>query len=127
MLKKILATAALSALAIGSTAIPSSAKAGDVVKAGTCTGSSTAKLKVGARDGGFETEWEVDSNRNGQSWTWKLRQRGVVKASGTAMTVAPSGSFNVERRLANPAGTDTIRARATNAATGEVCTAVVSI
>ena len=43
-----------------------SAKGGNGVRvSGTCTQSSTAKLKLGREDGRIEVEFEVDQNRNG--------------------------------------------------------------
>lgn len=47
--------------------------------------------------------------------------------TGTATTTAPSGSFEVERRLTDTAGADTVSATATNAGTGESCTASLTI
>ena len=94
--------------------------------AGTCTGRSTAKLKVKPDDGRLEAEFEVDQNRNGVTWRVTLRRNGTVAARTGATTRAPSGSFSVERRLANGAGSDTISARATSPP-GEVCTASVTI
>jgi hypothetical protein len=94
--------------------------------AGTCTGRSSAKLKVKPRNGRFETEFEVDQNRNGVRWRVSLRRNGTVVASTRATTRAPSGSLQVERRLANRAGTDTISARAVSPS-GEICTASVTI
>ena len=93
---------------------------------GTCTGSSTAKLKAKPDDGRLEAELEVDQNRNGVTWTVSLRRNGTVVTRARPTTVAPSGSFSVERKIANPAGTDTISARAVSP-TGEVCTASVTI
>ena len=92
----------------------------------TCTGNSTAKLKSKPDDGRLETEFEVDQNRTGVRWRVSLRRNGAVVVSTRATTRAPSGSFSVERRLANRAGTDTISARATSPS-GEVCTARVTI
>ena len=106
---------------------PASAKAGDVRKVGTCTGRSTTTIKIGPRDGRLETEFEVDSNRNGQQWSVTMTQNGAIVASGTKTTVAPSGSFTVRRVLTNRAGTDTINAAAKNLATGEWCVVSASI
>ena len=69
----------------------------------------------------IEAEFEVDQNRNGVRWTVLMGDNGVRVFTGSAVTVAPSGSFEVNRRIPNRAGTDTIVARATNPATGEVC------
>ena len=93
---------------------------------GTCSGSSTAKLKAKPDDGRLETEFEVDQNRNGVTWSVSLRRNGTVVTRARPTTVAPSGSFSVERRIGNPAGSDTITARAVSPS-GEVCTASVAI
>jgi len=90
--------------------------------AGSCTGRSTAKLKVKSRDGRLEAEFEVDQNRNGVTWDVVMSRNGTAAVTTTATTRAPSGSFSVERRLSDGAGSDAIRARATSP-TGEVCTA----
>jgi hypothetical protein len=120
------AAAAIGAMAL--TAAPgASAKAGDAVASGKCSGASTYKLKVGPRDAGLDTAFEVDSNVVGQTWNWKLKDNGGLVASGTKTTVAPSGSFTVHRILPDRAGSDTILAKATNPATGEVCTATVTV
>ena len=103
-------------------ASPASAKAGDVRVAGTCNKSATTKIKLGPRDGRIETEAEVDSNRNGQTWSVRMRQNGVLVLDTTATTRAPSGSFSVRKVLPNKAGTDTITAVSRNAATGQTCT-----
>lgn len=117
------AAAAIAGLALVGTvgALPASAKSGDVRVNGTCNFGATTKLKLGLRDGGIEAEVETDSNRNGQLWSVRMRQNGALVYNGSARTVAPSGSFSVERRLANRAGTDTITAATRNAATGQVC------
>lgn len=99
---------------------------GDVEVSGSCTGRSTSKFKVKSRDGGLEYEFEVDQNRNGQRWNVSIKDQGVTVYSGSKVTVAPSGSFSVERRTANRAGVDTFVAKATNPATGERCTARAS-
>jgi hypothetical protein len=50
-------------------------------------------------------------NRNGVTWMVRVRR---------------SGSFSMERRVADPAGADRITARATNPS-GEVCRAGLTI
>jgi hypothetical protein len=94
--------------------------------AGTCTARSSAKLKVKSDDGRLETEFEVDQNRNGVKWAVRLRRNGELVVKTSATTKAPSGSFSVERRLADPAGSDRISARATSPS-GEVCKASLTI
>lgn len=97
------------------------------IKRGSCSAATDWKLKAKPRDGRMEVEFEVDSNRIGQRWTYTLSHDGVVTASGTRTTRAPSGSFSVERRLPNAPGVHTFRATATNASTGETCRASLKI
>ena len=124
---------ALAALALVAAAAPvavagsATAGSGDVVRRGSCSGSTDWKLKAKHDDGRLEVEGEVDSNRNGQSWRWRMIHNGSVSARGWATTHAPSGSFSVERRMVNLRGTDTIVLRARNPRTGEVCRGVVRI
>ena len=116
------ATFAGLALAASLGASPAGAKAGDIRVAGTCNKSATTKIKLASRDGRIETETEVDSNRNGQTWSVRMRQNGVLVLNTTAVTKAPSGSFTVRKVLADKAGTDTITTVSRNAATGQTCT-----
>jgi hypothetical protein len=107
---------------------PAFAKDGEVRKSGVCAGSNTTwKLKAAPDNGRLEVEFEVDSNHVGQTWNWKMFDNNAQVAAGTSKTVAPSGSFDVRRIIANKAGTDNIRARATNPATGVVCQGALSI
>lgn len=114
--------AAGTALAVAGTALPASAKPGDVVVRGSCSAASDWKLKLAPRDGRIEVEYEVDSNVVGQTWSVRIFHNGVRFTRTTATTVAPSGSFTVRRVVANLAGSDTVRAVSTNPATGETCT-----
>jgi hypothetical protein len=98
-----------------------SARDGDVIRTGSCTGATDWKLKLSPEDGRIEVEFEVDQNRNGRTWNWSLKNDGVRFAHGQATTKAPSGSFEVRRLTTNGSGPDVIKARATNPATGEVC------
>ncbi len=104
-----------------STVTSAAAGGGDVVRRGNCTGSADWKLKAKPDNGRIEVEGEVDSNRNRQTWKWRIVHNGGVSARGTARTHAPSGSFSVTRRVVNAAGADTIRWRARNPASGQVC------
>ncbi len=94
--------------------------------AGTCTDGSTAKLKVKPDDGRLQLEFEVDQNRSGVTWAVRVRRDGTLVISRNATTHAPSGSFSVEKKIANPAGRDHITARATSPS-GEVCTASLTV
>jgi hypothetical protein len=93
---------------------------------GTCTDGSTVKLKAKPDDGRLEIEFEVDQNRNGVRWKVRARRNGKLVIKTSAVTKAPSGSFSVERKIADPAGSDRIAARATSPS-GEVCKAALTI
>jgi hypothetical protein len=93
---------------------------------GSCTAGSSAKLKAKPDDGRLEAEFEVDQNRNGVTWRVVIRRNGATAVTTRATTGAPSGSFSVERRIADGAGSDRITARATSP-TGEVCTARLTV
>lgn len=124
---------AVAAMALGlvatATATPALASGGadDVRTSGHCSGSSTWKLDAKPDNGRLEVAGEVDSNVVGQTWTWRILHNGDVSARGTATTTAPSGSFEVHRRLVNAAGVDGVGWRAHNAATGESCAGDLTI
>jgi hypothetical protein len=126
-MNKALATLALGAVLAVSVPATADAKAGDVKAKGTCSAASSSKIKLSMSNGRIETEFEVDQNRVGKVWNVVIRDNGVVVANTLATTTAPSGSFTVRRLLANRAGSDRVVARATNAATGETCSATATI
>jgi hypothetical protein len=97
---------------------------GRMIKTGSCTDGATWKLKVKTDDGRLEVEGEVDSNQSGQSWAWKIKDNGAVAAKGSDTTGGRSGSFSVERKIANQSGADTVVFRASYA--GEVCTGTIA-
>jgi hypothetical protein len=109
------------ALVVGGAAAPAAAKSGDIVKRAACSGKTVTKLKLSAEGRKIETEFEVDSNRNGQRWNWTIYRNGTAAASGKAVTRGPSGSFEVRRLLANGSGRETVKGLAKNPRTGEVC------
>ena len=113
----------LSLLSAGATAASASGGGdrAEVRAAGHCTSSTVWKLKAKTDDGAIDTEYEVDSHRNGQVWTVAINDNGVRVFTGRRTTHAPSGSFSLERRLANRAGGDRIVAVARNLSTGERC------
>ena len=84
----------------------------EVRVAGICGRGASATLKVKARDGGVEAEFEVDHTRAGALWRVVVVQDGRVAYRGRARTHRPSGSFSLERRLADFPGSDQIMARA---------------
>lgn len=114
---------ALLVLALASSAF--AAKRPEVRVTGSCTGASTSKLKLKLEDAGLEAEFEVDQNRVGVTWQWTFKRGTQTLATGAAATRAPSGSFSVNRVIANTPGPDTIVATATRA--GETCSAVATL
>lgn len=108
-------------------AAPAHASGGaDAVRdSGPCSGSTHWKLKAKPDSGQLEVEFEVDSNHAGQSWHVRLKDNGERFFAGNRQTAGASGSFSVETRTANVAGTDVIKARATHGS--EVCRGSVRI
>jgi len=127
-MKRILTTAALSLALLVPVAPAANAKGddGEVIRTGSCSGTADWKLKAKRDDGGIEVEWEVDSNQVGQVWRVRIYDNGDRVAATRRTTLAPSGSFDVERRIANRAGDDRIVARARHLATGQVCRGVIT-
>ena len=132
-MKNLIQRASLTTLGIGimtggilSAAPGVAAKSTAIVRTGDCSASSDWKLKLTPDDGRLEVEFEVDQNRNGQTWNVVLKHNGKRFWSAQRATKAPSGSFSVRKLTSNAAGADTIVARATNHRTGEACKATVS-
>jgi hypothetical protein len=125
-MRHLLLIPVLAVAVVPATAAAKHGGSGAKTVSGSCTKSSSSKLKVKPDNGRLETEFEVDQNRNGVRWHLTIRRNGKVAVKTSAKTKAPSGSFSVERRLGNAAGKDRISARATSPS-GEVCTASLSI
>ncbi|MDX6324602.1 MAG: hypothetical protein QOK15_956 [Nocardioidaceae bacterium] len=117
-----MATLTMISAATALPAMPALAQGGnDVTRHGSCSGQTTWKLKAGPDDGRIEVEAEIDSNKAGQTWNWRLTHNGSLSAKGSATTAGASGSFTVRRTVTNLAGDDTLRFRAVNPRTDEVC------
>lgn len=97
----------------------------DVIRRGGCSGNSTWKLKLSPQNGGTEVEFEVDQNRNGETWRVVLKRNGERFFSGTRTTQGPSGSFEVRRVVPQSSGDFVGRAR--NLRTDELCRGSASI
>ena len=103
---------ALAVVATGATS--AEAKGREVIRSGGCDNSSaTWKLKAKSDDGKIEVEFQVDSNRAGQTWSVRMGDNGHRFYTDSKTTAGASGAFTVRRLIANRAGTDQIRARAT--------------
>jgi len=126
---------AVAALALSALALPlagvgpaSAAHGGGGVRThGGCQGPAVWKLKVKPDSGGIELEGEVDSNKSGQVWDWKIMHNGSQSAHGSKTTAGRSGSFSVNRLMTNLAGTDHFVFRAERRATGDVCRGTISL
>jgi hypothetical protein len=126
IVKVALGAALAMALAVVGTT-PATANPNDVIRRGSCSGSTDWKLKLSPDDNGIEVEYEVDSNVNGQRWRVRIRENGARIFAGSRVTGAPSGSFDVRVVASNSVGIDRFRARAVNPATGEVCVGTLSL
>ena len=120
----LVSTTALAVLGAGVES--ASAKSPEVRSSGSCSAATDWKLKAKGEDGSrLEVELEIDSNRNGQKWYLSISDNGKRVYTSSRRTHAPSGSFEVERNIANRSGTDRITAVARNSVTREVCRAAV--
>jgi hypothetical protein len=122
-----LATALVLAVAVPTLVAWPAEASDDVRRRGSCTGNASVKIKAQHDDGRIELEAEVDSNRVGQTWRWVLRHNGYVSFRGRAVTRAPSGSFEVERRAVNVSGIDAFKFRARHRPSGQVCVVRVNL
>jgi hypothetical protein len=92
---------------------------GTSVRASSSCATGALRLKAKHDDGRIEVELELDTNRVGQRWSARLLDDGVTVWKGKRTTQAPSGSFSVEKRIANRAGADHLKVRVARA--GTVC------
>jgi hypothetical protein len=100
---------------------------GATARTGSCSGSADWKLKAKHDNGRIELEWEVDSNRTGQTWRVRVRDNGDRVVATRATTGGASGSFSITRRVANKAGSDSLVARARDLGSGQVCVSRLSV
>lgn len=123
-MRSTLAVAALSTALVVTGAPFAQASGGDdgrIIRTGACSGTADWKLKAKHDDGRIEVEYEVDSNRSGQTWRVRVFDDGVRVLATTATTGGRSGSFSVERKVANRAGSDSFVARARDLSSDQLC------
>jgi hypothetical protein len=118
-----LAATVAASVAVGAAA-PANAKGSDAVRSSKSCSTGVLKLKAKHDDGRLEVEVEVDTNRNGQKWAVRILDNGVTAWKGSRTTHAPSGSFSVEKRIADKAGKDVVKVRVARGKT--VCSAQVT-
>src|SRR3954463_4176663 len=96
----------------------------EVGVAGSCGRGATSSLKLKARDGGIEAEFEV----HGRTGLWRvvLVQEQRVAWRGHARTGGPSHSFSLQRRLGDYPGPDQVLARAVGPR-GITCSATATL
>lgn len=85
---------------------------GDVRVDGTCSGGATAKLRLRARHGAIELEFEVEHARPGAAWRAAIVHERRVVWKGVARTSRTGGSFELRRALPDLVGSDTVTVRA---------------
>lgn len=122
-MRTIATATAAGVVLVGMWASPAMASS-DVDVRGDCSAASEWRLKVQPRTTGtLRVEFEVDSDVPGQRWRVIISDNGTEVFAGTRRTEDGSGDFRVRRAIADRVGPDNIVATATNAATGETCTA----
>ena len=96
----------------------------EVRVAGSCGRGATSSLKLKARDGGIEAEFEV----HGRTGLWRVAivQEQHVAYRGRARTRGASHSFSVGRRLGDYPGPDRVLARAVGPR-GITCSATATL
>ena len=96
----------------------------EVRVAGSCGRGATSSLKLKARDGGIEAEFEV----HGRTGLWRVAivQEQRVAWRGRARTGGASHSFSLERRLGDYPGPDQVLARAVGPR-GITCSATATL
>jgi hypothetical protein len=115
--KLLMTAAAIMTAPVVAAATPAFASGGGggagVTASGACTNGGHFKLKAKHDDGKIELEYQVDSNRAGQVWAVRITDNGAVVVSRNATTAGPSGSFTIQKKIKNRAGSDKIKAHAT--------------
>lgn len=120
-----LVTAGAVVAPLGAAGVAVASGGSGVVHRGSCSDGAEWKLKAKHDDGRIEVEWEVDSNRAGQSWSVRLSDNADRFFAGSRTTGGASGSFTVHDTTADMTGHDTIRARSVHG--DQVCRGSVTV
>ena len=86
---------------------------------GVCSQGARWDLAAKTRDGRTEIEFDVDSRRRGQRWTYSISQDGTTVTSGARRT--RGGSLRVRYRGGAGTGQSSVTARAQSSRTAEIC------
>ena len=84
----------------------------EVRTTGTCDRGATIRLRLRSRDGELRADVEIDHARRGSSWRLVLVQDRRVVWRGRARLGSASDSVEIERRLRDLPGADSVSARA---------------
>jgi hypothetical protein len=125
-MRRLTALITLLAVAAALPALAPGKNSPGMIKTGKCSNGASWKLKAKHDDGLIEVEFEVDQNISGRRWNVVIKREGAVAFRGSRVTSPPSGSFSVNKRIRNPAGSDRIVASA-RAAAGGACSAALTI
>jgi hypothetical protein len=114
MRTRLLTLAALCVVLALAAPAPALARGGDddVRVTGTCGKGATSKLRLRAKDGAIQVEFEVKANRGGQRWRVVLVHERRVAWRGRARTRSGSRSFRIRRSIPDFGGADQVTARA---------------
>lgn len=102
------------------------ANAVEKTKRGDCSKSSTWKLELETDDGKIEIDFDGYTAKAGKNWKYKVKQNGVVRHQGKTVSER-DGDVDVDKKVSNRSGTDTIVVRVEQPKSGEVCKAKLSI
>jgi hypothetical protein len=96
----------------------------EVINRGDCSHFSDWKLRI-RTDGPDRLDLEFEAGEvAGQTWRVRMIYNGSVVFRGNAVSGA-DGEFDVDREVANQAGSDTLQGMARNLQTGETCRGTV--
>jgi hypothetical protein len=98
-----------------------------IERRGDCSSGSEWRLSAQPDGDRIEVEFEVDSDRGGETWSVRITDNGINVFQGRRTTEEGNGSFRVERLVPDLTGVDAFRAVATSAATGERCVGTVRL
>ena len=121
----MLAIAGAIALTVAAAAPSALAAGASVKKTGTC-GTHPWSLVLTHDNARIEADYKLSNLNAGSTWRVVMKDNGVRFFAGTR-TATAERHIEVDRFAQNQTGTDTITVRATNLASGQVCTAAASI
>jgi len=97
----------------------------DVRRSGTCGAGASCELRLDPRDDGIRVRFTVDGNRARKKWRFVLVHERRVVWRGHRRT-GSSGKVRIRRSIANFAGADFIRVRASGP-NGNTCSASATL